>query len=317
MISVILASHNGARTLPLTLAAMTKVRWPRDGVEFICVDNASTDETPDLFRDYADRLPLVFLQEPTKGKSYALNRGIEAANGDLLVFTDDDVLPREDWLRAYLEAATTHPEVGLFAGQVRHHWQRPPPAWLERLAREGRSYAGTPIERRTGPVPPQAFKGPNFMVRQSMLLDQRFSTEPHTNYGSTRGAAGGEDTRFVKELAGSGVETWYIQEAVVEHIVRPEQVGVWPVLKRYYRIGRSVVHETREPLPEGLPTVFGFPRYLIRSIVTRSFGAMGSYVSGKKYEAMSVLLSVATDAGIGIQTALRQSRKHSVREGDD
>lgn len=100
MISVILTSHNGESTLPLTLDALGKLLRPGDGVEFIAVDNASTDHTPNLLREAQDSLPLTVLSEPRPGKSFALNHALRHARGDLVVFTDDDVIPHAEWLEA-------------------------------------------------------------------------------------------------------------------------------------------------------------------------------------------------------------------------
>ena len=138
MISVILASHNGTGTLPLTLEALTAVRLPEEGVEVIAVDNASDDGTRELLEAYSDRLPLRVISEPRRGKSFALNRGLDEAEGDLVVFMDDDILPDPQWLDAFARAAAAYPRVGLFAGQVRHHWQKEPPAWLRRSFRRGK-----------------------------------------------------------------------------------------------------------------------------------------------------------------------------------
>ena len=44
------------------------------------------------------RVPIVHLHEPRQGKSFALNRGLAVARGDVIALTDDDVLPATDWL---------------------------------------------------------------------------------------------------------------------------------------------------------------------------------------------------------------------------
>jgi glycosyltransferase involved in cell wall biosynthesis len=105
LISVVLASHNGAATLPLTLAALRDVVLPEGGVEIIAVDNASSDQTRDLLEAAREVLPLVVVCEPRQGKSFALNRALESVRGDLVVFTDDDVLPVPGWLQAYAAGA--------------------------------------------------------------------------------------------------------------------------------------------------------------------------------------------------------------------
>ena len=60
------------------------------------VDNGSTDDSMAVAR----RRPAVrLLSEPRRGAYAARNRGISAARGELIAFTDPDCIPRRDWLR--------------------------------------------------------------------------------------------------------------------------------------------------------------------------------------------------------------------------
>ncbi|RME62528.1 MAG: glycosyltransferase family 2 protein, partial [Alphaproteobacteria bacterium] len=156
-----MATYNGARTLPLTLDSFCALQPPPGGFEVIVVDNGSRDATPAILQHYRARLPLKILHEPRPGKSCAVNRGFREAAGDLILLTDDDVIAAPDWLLAYARAAAAMPTVALFAGQVRHHWCKTPPAWLECLARDGNAFAGTPVNRPAGPIEATAVKGPN------------------------------------------------------------------------------------------------------------------------------------------------------------
>jgi glycosyltransferase involved in cell wall biosynthesis len=62
----------------------------------IVVDNGSTDDSMAVAR----RRPAVrLLSEPRRGAYAARNRGISAARGELIAFTDPDCIPRRDWLR--------------------------------------------------------------------------------------------------------------------------------------------------------------------------------------------------------------------------
>jgi glycosyltransferase involved in cell wall biosynthesis len=100
------------------------------GWKLVIVDNNSEDGTSSVLAEFADRLPLLTLRERRAGKSRALNRAIPALEGDLVVATDDDVLPDPGWLAALRHAADTHPEATMFGGPVLPHWSRPPPSWL-------------------------------------------------------------------------------------------------------------------------------------------------------------------------------------------
>lgn len=74
--------------------------------EAIVVDNASTDDTPDVVRRCADRnrFPVTYVYEPEPNRGKARNRGIERASGELIVFCDDDVQAPDGWLAAHAAA---------------------------------------------------------------------------------------------------------------------------------------------------------------------------------------------------------------------
>jgi glucosyl-dolichyl phosphate glucuronosyltransferase len=70
-------------------------------VEVIVVDNGSTDQTRNILADWSQADTGVdrhVLFEPMAGKSRALNRALRHAGGDVLLFTDDDVLPPNNWI---------------------------------------------------------------------------------------------------------------------------------------------------------------------------------------------------------------------------
>lgn len=302
MISVVLATHNGASTLPLTLEAMKHVDIPEGGIEIIAVDNASTDETRALLEECRGTLPLTVLSEPRKGKCFALNKAIEIVKGELVVFTDDDVIPDRHWLTAFQDAAARHQESSLFAGQVRHHWLAEPPRWLRRLADEGRSYGGTRVDRPEGPVKPGFFKGANFMVRREVLDGIRFSEEPGVNFGGHEQAGGGEDTAFIKQAVAQGYKTRFVSRPCVKHIVRPHEIGLAPIFRRYVRIGRAMVMNSTTPVNLDAATVFGYPRYVFRTIPLDALKALRLWLSGNTDAAVGELLEIAKIWGKAAQS---------------
>ena len=81
------------------------------------VDNNSTDHTPNVVGQFAARLPIRPAKAERMGLSVALNEGLRHARGELIVFTNDDVTPRPDWLLELTAAAGRHPDAGGFGGQ--------------------------------------------------------------------------------------------------------------------------------------------------------------------------------------------------------
>ena len=85
-ISVLIATYNRAEILRQTLQSMTKLN--RDGlsVEFVVVDNNSTDHTKEVIKSFTDRLPIRYLFEPRPGKNCALNKALnEVSFGEISV----------------------------------------------------------------------------------------------------------------------------------------------------------------------------------------------------------------------------------------
>ena len=67
--------------------------------EVLVVNNNSTDKTEEIVREYCRVHPrFKYVFESRQGLSHARNAGIAKATGDILAFTDDDVLAEQDWL---------------------------------------------------------------------------------------------------------------------------------------------------------------------------------------------------------------------------
>jgi glycosyltransferase involved in cell wall biosynthesis len=165
VISVLIATYNGADTLPRTLEALEHLEAPPGGWRLIVVDNGSTDATPSIIASFASRLPLATLHQPRPGKSSALNFGLEHCDGDLVVFTDDDVIPKPGWLVAYHTAAAAHPEVDVFSGPIRPHWSVVPPDYVLRSVPVGATYGISDPALVDGPLRWDLVWGANMAVR--------------------------------------------------------------------------------------------------------------------------------------------------------
>jgi glycosyltransferase involved in cell wall biosynthesis len=237
-ISIIMASFHGARSLPRCFAALRAQQSTGAAIEYIFVDNASTDETAALMQEFTETMGGATLHEPRKGKTFALNTALKHVQGDLIIFIDDDILPDEAWLQAYLDAAATQPEAALFAGALRPDWPARPSEWQLSLADSGRSFGCTPVGKPAGACAPQTVKGGNFAVRRSAIGDISFD-EGASNLGDRPGAAGGQDTRFASEIARNGGEITYVPSASAKHIVKSHETSIGAIITRYRRIGRG------------------------------------------------------------------------------
>lgn len=117
-VSVVVAAHNAAATLPALLAALTQQRYP--DYEVIVVDDRSSDATPAVLAAWQQRcarvtvVRIAHLPAEVTPKLHALARGIERANGELLLLTDADCRVSRDWIAAMVSCFT--PGVGVVIG---------------------------------------------------------------------------------------------------------------------------------------------------------------------------------------------------------
>ncbi|MEL6471738.1 MAG: glycosyltransferase [Cyanobacteria bacterium J06623_4] len=122
-VSVIVPIYNGEQDLPGLLSALLAQTYPADKVEYLLVDNGSSDRTPQILADAVtdfETAGLSFkpLSQTDIQSSYAArNTGICAATGEFLAFTDADCHPTPVWL-AELMQPFRNPQVGLVAGEI-------------------------------------------------------------------------------------------------------------------------------------------------------------------------------------------------------
>jgi len=94
MISVIVPAFNAEKTLPHTLRALQNQTLPRKLYEIIVIDDASKDGTGSVAREFGVR----YRRQNKEGPAAARNLGVRIARGDIVLFTDSDCVPREDWI---------------------------------------------------------------------------------------------------------------------------------------------------------------------------------------------------------------------------
>jgi glycosyltransferase involved in cell wall biosynthesis len=92
-ISIIMPTHNRIGALPLTLEALSNQTYPKDDFEVIVVDQASTDGSRELVKDYhSPYLLRLVTQDGKYGISVARNGGVDAASGRMVILLDADII---------------------------------------------------------------------------------------------------------------------------------------------------------------------------------------------------------------------------------
>lgn len=236
MLTVLMATYNGAKTLPDVLDAYSRLESPEGGWKLTIVNNGSTDHTKEVITSFSQRLPLTYLFEATQGKNVSLNTGLSNVSGDLVVFTDDDALPELNWLKEMRAAADSQPSYSIFGGPVLPHWEIPPETWILEWVPLSPTFAILyPAEE--GPINPRLIFGPNMAIRARIF-------EKGYRFNENRGPKGpnyamGSETEFNLRLAKAGFKAWHCKGAIVHHMIRSFQMTQDWVLNRAIRYGRA------------------------------------------------------------------------------
>ena len=139
MISVILCTYNRDKYIYNVLKSVAENDYPHDQYEIVLVNNNSTDGTENECRrfqaDYPDIRFRYFL-ETNQGLSYARNCGIRNAQGDLLVYVDDDATVNPEYLRTYSDFFTHHPEAVAAGGPILPVYETEEPEWMTHYTRQ-------------------------------------------------------------------------------------------------------------------------------------------------------------------------------------
>jgi glycosyltransferase involved in cell wall biosynthesis len=89
--SIIICSYNRYELLVETINSVLSVLGKRIDAEMLIIDNNSQDATSSLKEKYSSNKTVKYFLESKQGLSQARNRGMKEANGDILIYLDDDI----------------------------------------------------------------------------------------------------------------------------------------------------------------------------------------------------------------------------------
>lgn len=261
-VTVAICTWNRAELLDQTLLKMRELRIPEGTTwELLVVNNNSTDQTETILAKYKDVLPLRAVNESKQGHSHARNCAVAAATGELLIWTDDDVLVDPAWLAAYVRAATEYPDADVFGGDIKPWFEEQPPRWLEvnlkdiegAFALRTALAKGEPIQLSFLPF------GANMAFRLRALREVPFDG---TLGRIGNDMLGGDETTVIAALmkrSGSGV---WVPDAKVRHFIPKQRMNL-DYLRKFFRgYGRTMV--LLQPR-DGSPRICGIPRWQLKS----------------------------------------------------
>jgi GT2 family glycosyltransferase len=118
LVSVIVVNWNGIAFLPDCLASLEKQTWKN--LEFIVVDNGSTDGSVDYIRLWISRVPnaqAIFLSR-NSGFCEGNNLGFAKARGEWIALLNNDAVAEPDWVEALVQRGDPASKIGMLGGKI-------------------------------------------------------------------------------------------------------------------------------------------------------------------------------------------------------
>lgn len=287
MISTLIATYNRSTDLRMVLECLRHQTLP-SGLEHevLIVDNNSNDDTKAVVESYFPSFKgsLKYLFEPRQGKSFAINKGIEAAKGDIIVLTDDDCTFESNYIASIYKVFQESGEyIGFIGGKVAPRWvncSKPEwfvelkPGWWHREFFWGplaiMDYGDEPftIDQQTlGAADKKLFYGANMAVRRELFTKYGgFDLEKHNAH----------DTEFQLRFLKAGAKGCYVPQIKVYHKITSARLAPKHYYRWYYVRGKLLEVETQyqkkfyHPLGIQFALISKTLKLLIGSLLARS-----------------------------------------------
>lgn len=270
--SIIICTYNRAESLKDTLAALARLEAPSERTwEVVVVDNNSRDHTKQVVEAAQQDCPrLRYVFESAQGLSHARNRGIAEAAGEVILFTDDDVLPEPDWLETTLAGLEKY-GADACGGYIAPIWETTPPDWLtERFY----GFLAVRTDRTDDYLIESASQAPfgaNMAIRKTVFGKVGLFDTNRGRKGKV--LASGEDGEMFERILAAGYKAVFLGQSRVHH-----KVEAFRLTKRYFRrwrfqTSRNIAQSRGLPGERRLFNIplFVFPQ-LLRAVLRMVWG---------------------------------------------
>jgi len=285
-IDVLICTFNRSQRLKSALESILRARVPEGHrLRLIVVDNNSNDDTEQVVGSLQGGAEIVYVFEARQGKSYALNAGLGLLSGEVVAFTDDDVIVDENWLLEIIRAIERYPQYDCFGLKVVGVWPANVPSWLDVTGKMG--FLRTALLDLANRDQDQdgTYEGSKTPGGLSMFF-RRAAVEENGPFRIDLGPKGrrlgfSEDVEYCQRFLSRGKRFMYVSQAIVYHPVHPERLQKSYLLKWQFYCGRSEVRRTHGS--RGIAMLLGAPRYLFRRVAEHAVGWTFSRTSKDRF----------------------------------
>jgi len=221
-VSVIIPTFKRADMLDITLNSFFGQDYPKDRYEIIVADNNSPDHTREVVEKITanTNVSVQYLFVKEQGVHFARNSAAHHAKGEILYFTDDDMIAQDNLLSEIIKPFEQNQDVGVCTGKVLPKWEVPPPQWIKKYCRNyllslNDSGDGILIADRDVGV---------FSCHQAMRYEAFFATEGFHPENTAGEWIGDGETGLCMTLVRQGWKFAYNGRSVTYHMIPPSRM---------------------------------------------------------------------------------------------
>jgi glycosyltransferase involved in cell wall biosynthesis len=242
-VSVVLCTRDRPDRLKHVLSSLLIQHYP--DYEVIVVDNAPSDEaTAELIeREYTHEAKIRYEREDRPGLSAARNRGVAEARGEIIAFTDDDVVVDAFWLAGLVRGFSAAEKVACVTGLlVPLELDTVTQLWFEEFGGFNKGFTQRVFDQKSGSkdIPLYPFTAGRFGTGASMAFTAKFLRKEKgfdLALGAGSRTGGGEDLVAFFRVIMSGNRLVYEPTSLAYHQHRREYASLQ---KQIYYYGASV-----------------------------------------------------------------------------
>ena len=245
-LSIIICSYNRASYIEAAFDSLYNQSSGLDSFETIIVDNNSTDNTADVFKNWRashENGSFTYLTESKQGASFARNTGAAIAKGQWLCFMDDDAIANKDYVKNIIKHIETKPDAIGFGGRIIPKYIPAEPKWMSYYVSSlvgNFDYAPTACSFEHGKYPLES----NMIVRKDVYdAIGGFNTELPGVVGTLR--IGGEGKELFYKILALGHTIYYDPSICVHHVVEVKKLTPEYMYRVASGIGRGEKTRTK------------------------------------------------------------------------
>lgn len=230
-VSIIIPTYNREQMLSITLNSFLELNYPKENYEIVIANNNSTDNTQKVIDEYCCKysfIKTIFVKQ--QGVHYARNTAAKIAKGDVLYFTDDDMIADKNLLNELIKVFQFDEKIGMATGLILPKFEQIPPVWVEKNLING-WLSLTPKDKKESLIISENDVGV-WSCHQAIKREVFFQSggfNPENTAGIWIGDGETGLNIKIKEL---GYKFAYTNKSIIYHIIPPERTTKEYIIKR-------------------------------------------------------------------------------------